>query len=477
MTMQKVSQQKLDAVSKESTLGRRKHLQQQYLVLIVEDDEDTASLYQTVLTLHYCNVKVAKNGCNAIASLLRHQGPAAVILDYQLPDMTGIDVMTACRDLEYPTACMMISANDLSAEHASCGEVVRLVKPLGCKALLDWTERLVEKLYHQQCHSSDEDASPETLLLGNSKAMHTLRQKIPLLALSHAPIWLHGESGTGKELVARSIHYCSPRSHGPFIAVNCAAFPESLIESMLFGHIKGAFSGATRDQKGFFEAADGGTLFLDEIGDMPLAFQAKLLRTLQTGNILPVGSTKPLTVDCRIISACHLDLSAAVQKGEFREDLYYRLNVLNIELPPLRERGNDVVLIANRLLSIITSEEHTLPCRLTNGAISFLTEHAWPGNVRELENTLRRAAILHQGAELNKHHLTSNTTFHSAKSASSQPDIMSFCTIKTSGKTLKEIEENIFENTISEHNGCIESAAKSLGVAPSTLYRRRKKTV
>ncbi|UTA80718.1 sigma-54-dependent Fis family transcriptional regulator [Halomonas sp. XH26] len=449
----------------------------QYLVLIVEDDEDTASLYHAILKLHYHNVKVARNGCEAVSTLVEYQGPAAVILDYQLPDMTGIDVMTTCRDLDQPTACMVISANDLSAENASCGEIVRLVKPLGCKALLDWTGKLIEKLQQQLSQSNLNDASPETLLLGESKAMHSLRQQIPLLALSHAPLWLHGESGTGKELVARSIHYCSPRSNEPFIAVNCAAFPESLIESMLFGHIKGAFSGATRDQKGFFEAADGGTLFLDEIGDMPLVFQAKLLRALQTGTILPVGSTKPVTVDCRIVSACHRDLSAAVQQGEFREDLYYRLNVLSIELPPLRERGNDVVLIANRLLSNITSEEHTLPCRLSDSAVSFLTDHAWPGNVRELENTLRRAAILHQGVDLHKQHLISSSISYSSKTAPPKPDIMSFGTINTSGKTLKEIEESVIENTITEHQGCIESAAKSLGVAPSTLYRRRKKTV
>lgn len=463
--------------STNSSIAKEENIssQQQYLVLVVEDDDDTASLYHAILTLHYRNVKVARSGSEAVTTLIAHHGPAAVILDYQLPDMTGIDVMTACRDLEQPTACMIISANDLSAENASCGEVVRLVKPLGCKALLDWTERLIEKLQQQPAQSGVNDASPENLLLGESKIMHSLRQQIPLLALSNAPLWLHGESGTGKELVARSIHYCSSRSNGPFIAVNCAAFPESLIESMLFGHIKGAFSGATRDQKGFFEAADGGTLFLDEIGDMPLAFQAKLLRTLQTGTILPVGSTKPVTVDCRIVSACHRDLSAAVQQGEFREDLYYRLNVLSIELPPLRDRGNDVVLIANRLLSTITNEEHTLPCRLTHSAISFLTEHPWPGNVRELENTLRRAAILHQGVELHKHHFTATTSLHSLSNTSSKPDIMSFGTISTSGKTLKEIEESIIENTISEHHGCIESAAKSLGVAPSTLYRRRKK--
>ena len=470
----KIKQQPIEPANKASALEKQADLRQQYLVLIVEDDEDTASLYQAILMPHYRNVEVARNGHDAVSKLVAHQGPAAVILDHQLPDMTGIDVMTACRNLGSPTACLIISANDLSEENASCGEIVRLVKPLGCKALLNWTAKLVDKL-HQQPSSkpAPNDASPEALLLGNSKAMHNLRRQIPLLALSSAPLWLHGESGTGKELAARSIHYCSSRSNGPFIAVNCAAFPESLIESMLFGHIKGAFSGATRDQKGFFEAADGGTLFLDEIGDMPLTFQAKLLRALQTGTILPVGSTKPISVDCRIVSACHRDLAIAVKQGEFREDLYYRLNVLSIELPPLRERDNDVVLIANQLLAKIENEEHTLPCTLTNSAINFLKEHSWPGNIRELENTLRRAAILHQGANLQKKHFSLTTTFKTLTS-SSRPDIVSFI---APGKTLKEIEESVIETTISEYNGCIETAARTLGVAPSTLYRRRKKPI
>ncbi|WP_445010104.1 sigma-54-dependent transcriptional regulator [Vreelandella stevensii] len=448
--------------------------EKQHLILIVEDDEDTANLYQAILTLRYQNVKIARNGCDAIKTLIDYQGPAAVILDYQLPDMTGIDVMTTCRDLEQPTACMIISANDLSDEHSSCGEAVRLVKPLGCKALLDWTARLIEKLQTQLLKADELDASPEHLLLGNSKAMHNLRQQIPLLALSNAPLWLYGESGTGKELVARSIHYCSQRSSGPYIAVNCAAFPESLIESMLFGHIKGSFSGATRDQKGFFEAADGGTLFLDEIGDMPLTFQAKLLRTLQTGTILPVGSTKPIHVDCRVVSACHKDLTLAVSQGEFREDLYYRLNVLSISLPPLRDRENDVVLIAEYLLHNIIKEEHTLPCTLGDSAISFLKENAWPGNIRELENTLRRAAILYQGIELQKAHLHSSITTHTEQTHA-KPDILTFGANNASGKTLKEIEKIIIENTITQHNGCIEMAAKSLGIAPSTIYRKRER--
>ncbi|WFE72846.1 sigma-54 dependent transcriptional regulator [Halomonas sp. M1] len=455
---------------------KEKNLEKSCLVLIVEDDEDTAALYQAILAPHFRNVKVARTGCDAVSVLLAHQGPAAVILDYQLPDMTGIDVMLTCRDLDHPIVCMIISANELTAQNTSCGEVVRLVKPMGCKALVDWTARLITKLEQQQLDAEIEDASPEALLLGDSSVMHHLRQKIPLLALSNAPLWLHGESGTGKELAARSIHYCSARSKGPFVAVNCATFPESLIESMIFGHIKGAFSGATRDQKGFFEAANGGTLFLDEIGDMPLAFQAKLLRTLQTGTILPVGSTQPIHVDCRIVSACHRNLAEAVAQGEFREDLYYRLNVLSIELPPLRDRDNDVVALAQRLLSKIALEEHTLACKLSINAVNSLKAYSWPGNVRELENILRRAAILYQGMELHDTHLALGPISKNTQK-NIESDITPIGIIKTSGKTLKELENHIFESTIAEHKGCIDAAAKSLGIAPSTLYRRIKKTV
>lgn len=209
---------------------------------------------------------------------------------------------------------------------------------------------------------------------------------------------------------------------------------------------------------------------------MPLAFQAKLLRTLQTGTILPVGSTQPIHVDCRIVSACHRNLAEAVAQGEFREDLYYRLNVLSIELPPLRDRDNDVVALAQRLLSKIALEEHTLACKLSINAVNSLKAYSWPGNVRELENILRRAAILYQGMELHDTHLALGPISKNTQK-NIESDITPIGIIKTSGKTLKELENHIFESTIAEHKGCIDAAAKSLGIAPSTLYRRIKKTV
>lgn len=374
---------------------------------------------------------------------------------------------------------MMVSGDELTSPPGGCGEEIRLVKPLGCQALLQWTARLVEKVQKTPQESSSTNLAPHHLLLGESPAMQRIHQLIPRLAQSSSPLWLHGESGTGKELAARSVHYCSPRSSGPFVAVNCAAFPDNLIESMLFGHVKGAFSGATRDHKGFFEAADGGTLFLDEVGDMPLAFQAKLLRALQTSTITPVGTTKPVTVDCRIIAACHRDLAHAVAQGEFREDLYYRLNVLDLLLPPLRDRAQDALVLAEHLIDTLSREERTRPCPLDDSAKQWILQHHWPGNVRELENLLRRALVLHDGdtlsaCDLDREAITATDIPPSPASSISLSSSIRFI---PGDMTLREIEDAAIEACLRACDGCVEQAARQLGIAASTLHRRRRRKV
>ncbi|MAY70100.1 MAG: sigma-54-dependent Fis family transcriptional regulator [Halomonas sp.] len=446
------------------------------LIIVVEDDTDTAHLYQTILATRYHHVAVCHSGSEAVARLVSHQGPAVVVLDYHLPDMTGIEVMATCRDLEHPVACMMVSADRLNDQEAGCGEAIRLTKPLGCQTLLQWTAKLVHKVQTAVHGEGPGDHAPENLLIGQSAAMQHLRTLIPRLAQSRSPLWLHGESGTGKELAARSVHYCSPRSSGPFVAVNCAAFPEALIESMLFGHVKGAFSGATRDHKGFFEAADQGTLFLDEVGDMPLPFQAKLLRALQTGTITPVGSTRDVRVDCRVITACHRDLAQSVREGAFREDLYYRLNVLSLALPPLRERQGDALMLADHLLESLAREERIAVCPLDEEARNWIQQHDWPGNVRELENRLRRALLLCDGKAITVNNLMLNDDerLTSAPPPSQAPSGVGIH-FSPGRMTLRQIEDAAIEATLEACDGCIERAARQLGVAASTLHRRRRR--
>lgn len=447
------------------------------LVVVVEDDTDTAHLYKTILATRYHHVAVCHSGSEAVAKLISHQGPVVAVLDYHLPDMTGIEVMTTCRDLEHPIACMMVSADQLNAQEGGCGEVIRLTKPLGCQALLQWTAKLVDKVQAAARGKASSDYAPENLLIGQSIPMQHLRKLILRLAQSHSPLWLHGESGTGKELAARSVHYCSPRSDGPFVAVNCAAFPEALIESMLFGHVKGAFSGATRDHKGFFEAADQGTLFLDEVGDMPLPFQAKLLRALQTNTITPVGSTRDVHVDCRVITACHRDLAQSVREGAFREDLYYRLNVLSLALPPLRERQGDALMLADHLIESLAREERTGPYPLDEEAKTWIQQHDWPGNVRELENRLRRALLLCDGKTIAVDNLmlSDDENLASILAPSQAPSGVGIH-FNPGRMTLRQIEDAAIEATLEACDGCVERAARQLGVAASTLHRRRRRS-
>ncbi|MCC6671036.1 MAG: sigma-54-dependent Fis family transcriptional regulator [Planctomycetes bacterium] len=244
-------------------------------------------------------------------------------------------------------------------------------------------------------------------MLGRSRPMLALRAQIEKFAPARAPVLIHGESGTGKELVARALHVLSPRREQAFVSENCAAIPETLLESVLFGHVRGAFTGAVRDHAGHFASADKGTLFLDEIGDMPLAMQVKLLRAIQEGEVRPVGGTKVRKVDVRLLAATNRDLAAMVQEGRFREDLYYRLNVLQVTVPPLRERGDDVVLLARHILAA-AARKSGRSLSLAPDAEAAIRRYRWPGNVRQLQNEMQRVAALAQGPEVQVRELSAD---------------------------------------------------------------------
>lgn len=300
--------------------------------------------------------------------------------------------------------------------------------------------------------------------------MQTLYRTLIQVAHSDAPIFITGESGSGKELCATAIHRHSPVREGPFIAVNCAAIPAELLESQLFGHVRGAFTGAVSAQQGLAVAADGGTLFLDEIAELPLPLQSKLLRFLQTGQVMPVGATRTVEVNCRIVCATHQNPRVLVDTQRFREDLFYRLHVIPLKVPPLRERGKDILEIAYGLLSRMVTHEGKHFSRLSPCAEQALLAHDWPGNVRELENTLRRAIILNEGEVLTAAmlDLTSNKRELELIGEMSNMDDGESCL-----RPLWLVERDAIEAVIAACEGSIPRAAAVLEIAPSTIYRKR----
>jgi len=385
----------------------------QHRLLVVDDEPDLRTLYELTLLREGYDIETAGNVEDAVA-LLQEHSYSAVITDMRLPDGTGLDILRKLEDLGRPEKAIVITAYG-SAENAvsalKAGAYDYLTKPVDLKQFRTVVASALNNQGHAvhmateppsaQSHHEKTTTPPNksntalARLAGNSTAMQQVRVLIDKVSRSMAPVLLWGESGTGKELVARAIHDVSSRSARPFVAVNCGAIPEQLLEAEFFGYRKGAFTGANEDRDGFFQAAHGGTLFLDEIGDLPLAMQSKLLRAIQERAIRAVGATAEVQVDVRVLSASHKDLHAEVQASRFRQDLFYRLNVIQITLPALRERLDDLPLLSQRILERIAYEaqQSTVP-QLSMAAQSALLRHRFPGNVRELENLLHRAVAL-----------------------------------------------------------------------------------
>jgi two-component system response regulator PilR (NtrC family) len=385
----------------------------QHRLLVVDDEPDLRTLYELTLLREGYDIETAACVDDAL-QLLQEHTYSAVITDMRLPDGTGLDILRKLEDLGRPEKAIVITAYG-SAENAvsalKAGAYDYLTKPVDLKQFRTVVASALSNQGHA-VHMAAEPAPALTLagapnttatkahtalsrLAGNSIAMQQVRVLIDKVSRSMAPVLLWGESGTGKELVARAIHDVSSRATRPFVAVNCGAIPEQLLEAEFFGYRKGAFTGANEDREGFFQAANGGTLFLDEIGDLPLAMQSKLLRAIQERAIRAVGATAEVQVDVRVLSASHKDLHAEVQAGRFRQDLFYRLNVIQITLPALRDRLDDLPLLSQRILERIAAESQ-LPNapQLSLAAQSALLRHRFPGNVRELENLLHRAVAL-----------------------------------------------------------------------------------
>ncbi len=386
-------------------------------ILVVDDEPDLCTLYELTLLREGYQVDTA----GSVHEALQHLQAAAfdvVITDMRLPDGTGIDVLAHLKAQRRPERCVVITAHG-SADNAvssfKAGAFDYLTKPVDLKQFRTVIASAVQDVAPHAAASPRAAADNRraegvprvgtgqaslSRLAGDSAAMRGVKERIVKVARSMAPVLVRGESGTGKELVACALHANSHRNGGPWVAVNCSAIPESLLEAEFFGAKKGAYTGATQDREGFFQAAKGGTLFLDEIGDLPLAMQAKLLRAIQERSVRPLGSSQEETVDVRIVSATHKDLPAEVAAGRFRQDLFYRINVIDIVIPPLRERSEDLPALCTALLTRIAQESDLPVPTLSAQAMAQLAQHPLSGNVRELENLLHRAVALCDGHAL-----------------------------------------------------------------------------
>ena len=387
-------------------------------VLVVDDEPDLRTLYELTLLREGHEVVSAPDLAQARDWLAQRRFDV-LISDMRLPDGLGLELLRELAEQQRSEKTIVITAYG-SAENAvealKSGAFDYLTKPVDLKQLRTAVQAALQSQRHEPAAAqrratatseATRSAPPPpggvqalSRIVGHSPAMVQIRQRIEKVATSMAPVLILGESGTGKELVARAVHECSHRAGGPFVAVNCGAIPDNLIEAEFFGARKGAYTGASHDREGYFQAAQGGTLFLDEIGDLPLGMQAKLLRVIQERRVRPLGGVQEEAVDVRLVSATHKDLAALVKAGEFRQDLFYRLNVIGLRTPPLRERREDLPTLVQALLLRLCNEAGQSAPTLTEGALSWLQSRELPGNVRELENLLQRALALSGGSAL-----------------------------------------------------------------------------
>ena len=435
-------------------------------VLIVDDDRALRRAIATALGDLGHETGEAGDGEAALAWLSRNRADA-VLLDLRMPGMNGMDVLRAIRTRADPPPVAVLTAvptSDNTIEAMRLGAVDHLAKPIGRDGLQALLHRMLPPAEPETAARVDW-AGKEGDLVGPSAAMRDVQKAIGLLADSDATVLLLGETGTGKEVVARAIHQHGRRATGPFVPVNCAAIPAELLESLLFGHVRGAFTGAVADRAGSFREAHGGTMFLDEIGDMDLAMQAKLLRVLQERVVTPVGG-RPVPVDVRMVAATHRDLVSAVREGRFREDLYYRLGVVPVVLPPLRERLADIVPLAEHFLAL--SAEGKTPKRLSADAAARLLAHPWPGNVRELLNAMKRATTLVRRPVIVAADLSYLAAAGSEIEHPSQTDWLA----GTLPEAVARLERELIVRALAACSGNRAQAAERLGIRRQLLYQK-----
>jgi two-component system nitrogen regulation response regulator NtrX len=372
-------------------------------ILVVDDEQGIRAALGQLLEFEGYEVRTASNAADGIAEYDRFR-PHLVFMDVKMAGMDGLEALRRLRQMDPAATVVMISGHatiQTAVEATQLGAYDILEKPLDTDRILVLLRNALDHLDLQEENSRlRQTIESRYEIVGRSYAIRAVIDKIEKVAATPARVLITGENGTGKELVARAIHRQSPRRDEPFVEVNCAAIPSELIESELFGHMKGSFTGAVADRAGKFEQADGGTLFLDEIGDMSLAAQAKVLRVLQDGVVTRIGGSKPISVDVRVLAATNKNVEEEIAAGRFREDLYYRLNVVPIAIPPLRERREDIPLLAQYFAQQLSEREGVTPRALDPSATELLTQMEWPGNVRELRNTIERLLILGSGPRI-----------------------------------------------------------------------------
>jgi DNA-binding NtrC family response regulator len=446
-------------------------------ILIVEDDAAMRELLQDTLGEEGFQVETAPGG-HAGVERVRKGGIDLVVTDVRMPDLDGLDMLREIRspatDVTPPHVIVITAFGsiDTAIKAVRLGAHDYITKPFNMEALVLAVDKALEErgLRSEVARLQKEVERPYRFenLIGRSPQMQEVFSLIRRLASSAVNVLITGESGTGKELVARAIHYNSPRAKRPFVAVNCAAIPDSLLESELFGYKRGAFTDARTDRSGMFVEADGGTLFLDEIGDLSPTLQAKLLRVLAEREIRPLGAARPEKIDVRVISATHQDLQQGMRAGTFREDLYYRLNVLQIHLPPLRDRSEDLVPLCDHFLTRACERSQKSLTGFSQAALKLLLGHSFPGNVRELENLIERAVALSEGPLITPQDLP--PMVRERRSA----DLVSYGAQRN--MTLADLEREYIQRVMKEEGGNKTRAAQRLGLDRKTLYRKLEET-
>jgi two-component system, repressor protein LuxO len=446
-------------------------------VLVVEATSSLQMIYRAVLTKAGFTVDVAGTAADAVSTFLAEEY-AIVILDLVLPDRDGLALMQDLLDHRPDTTIIVVTANsavDRAVAAMRGGAHDFLVKPVDETRLVAAVENTTGSSARKPPRPAKPAVPPPlaSAFIGTSDVMRRLQTKIASVASSMATVFITGESGTGKELAALAVHDHSPRASGPFIALNCGAIPQDLLESEVFGHMKGSFTGAISDKPGAATAADGGTLFLDEVCEMALPLQTKLLRFLQTSTVQPVGATRPRKVNVRIICATNQDPLDAVRRGQFREDLYYRLFVVPIHMPPLRTRGDDVIEIAEAALARFAEEEGRHFDGLSPQVRHLFRSYPWPGNVRQLLNVLRNVVVLNIGGAVTTDMLPEGLVAEEPAALAAAAPMAPDLDIETLiGRPMAEIERRVIEATLAQHDGSVSRAARVLDIAPSTLYRK-----
>ncbi|MGE3819152.1 MAG: sigma-54-dependent transcriptional regulator [Isosphaeraceae bacterium] len=448
----------------------------QIRVLVVDDDEPHAQAVAESLERVGYDCEVATSGRDALG-LIEEQTYDIVLTDLLMEGVSGMDVLAKAKR-ELPDAEVVILTGHNSIKMAvqamQAGAATYLTKPLDINELrtvadkVSQSQRLVRSNIELQKQLNERFGFEG--VIGNSPSMHAIVARLRQIAPTSATVLITGESGTGKELVAKAIHNNSPRRSKPFVPLNCAALSENILESELFGHVKGAFTGADRERKGWFEHANGGTLFLDEVGDIPTSTQVKLLRALESGEIVRVGTNEPVKVNVRLISATNRDLNEAIAEGAFRQDLYHRLKVVSVKLPPLRERRDDIPLLIDYFLKDFNASHGRSVKSITAAVRKTLVSHSWPGNVREMRNVIESMVVVDSDDVLDVDDLPEDLQSAAPSRVDRQgPGVPSLV-----GQSLEEIEKHYILETLKRTDGNREEAANLLGIGERTLYRKLK---